>query len=690
MSTSATTTSSSSSSGGPSATANPMGRTLIFVGLAGVCLAITTTIEVSSRPAPIQEFGQIGQMFYPDFIDPTLATELEVHAFDTEAVSKQEFIVKRLPNGRWSIPSRHNYPADAEDQLAKTAASVIGIERGAMVTRWTDDHAKYGVVDPGQDALKVDEVEGVGKRLILRGENEVLVDYIIGDPVESDESGDYYVRRKDDEDVYITKLSIDLSTRFTDWIDTDLLHINQSDLRQLTINDYEFDELQGTITTAETSLLKRENSSDPWVLGGLDEETEEVDKDAMREAESAIADMKIVGVRPKKPGLSPELTLDRSAIQSQNDVQVLQSDLMSRGFLLQPDKEKESNSLKLIAREGELYAATEDGLIYRMHFGRAFTGTQDELEFGLSADESEDGEESEDNSDDAAGEDASEDDDADESGGDEDRESDSSRPGRYVFVRVEFDEVNLGERPAEPVVPEMPEELKQAGEEQTAAEADTVGDSAGNDEAAPDGDGESDSEPGDGSDEAEEDPLEVIRKEYETAQKDYELNKMTYDNDLESFEKKVEDGQKKAEDLNRRFAEWYYVVSGETFDKLRLSRSDIVKMKEEETEDEPDTSVPSTPDVPAEKDSETNSDIPDAVDSQEGVDSSNESADTTDDTPAEESADEEPGTEESSAEEPATREPAGDDSASGDSPTEGSTDTPQETPSESDPLPEAE
>ena len=680
MSTPATTTSSPSS-----ATTNPIGRTLVFAGAAVACLAVTAGIEYASHPAPIKEFGLNGQEFYPEFRDPTLASSLEVYGFDTEEVMPQEFVVQRMENGRWSIPSRHNYPADAEDQLAKTASSVIGIVRGAMVTRWPAEHASYGVVNPKQKSLKVDEVEGVGKRLILRGEdNAVLVDYIIGKQTESEQSDEYYVRHPEEDEVYIASLSIDLSTKFTDWIDTDLLHINQSDLRQLTINDYVFDELQGTLTNAETSVLKREKSSDPWVLDGLDEETEEVDKDAMREATNAVADMKIVGVRPKRPGLSPELTLDRDAVQSQNDVQRLQNDLMSRGFLLQPDKE--SDSLKLIAREGELYAATDDGLIYRMHFGRAFTGTQDELEFGLSAEGAEETEEkasedaaSEDAAgEDAAGEDTSEADGSDEAGANEDDESDSSQPGRYVFVRVEFDEGNLGERPVEPVAPEMPEELKQAAEEEAAAGTDAAEDSADNEEAASEEDGESDSESEDDSDEAEEDPLEAIRKEFETAQKDYELDKMTYDNGLEEFEKKVEDGQKKAEDLNRRFAEWYYVVSGETFDKLRLSRKNIVKVKEEEETEDSDTDEPSnssqTSDAPAEEASEADADAPDAdapdaVDSKENVDSSDESADVTEDAAAEEPSEEEP------SEDPAE---------------DGSTETLQDTPSGSEPTGDAQ
>jgi len=43
---------------------------------------------------------------------------------------------------------------------------------------------------------------------------------------------------------------------------------------------------------------------------------------------------------------------------------------------------------------------------------------------------------------------------------------------------------------------------------------------------------------------------------------------------------KIEKGRKLTEELNARFADWYYVISAENFDKLHLSRSDLVRPKE--------------------------------------------------------------------------------------------------------------
>ncbi|HEU4366420.1 MAG TPA: hypothetical protein VFT13_13265, partial [Candidatus Krumholzibacteria bacterium] len=45
------------------------------------------------------------------------------------------------------------------------------------------------------------------------------------------------------------------------------------------------------------------------------------------------------------------------------------------------------------------------------------------------------------------------------------------------------------------------------------------------------------------------------------------------------WKNRVATGQKRADDLNARFARWYYVISGESFDALHLKRADLVRDK---------------------------------------------------------------------------------------------------------------
>ncbi len=590
-------------------------KTVIYASTAVACLVVTVAIEFASRPAAIAEYGKVGQLFFPGFTDPTLASALSVSAIDSDQVAAKEFSVERIENGQWVIPSHHNYPADAKDQLARTASSVIGIKRGAMVTRWEADHARYGVVNPKVESLGVDQVQGVGKRLTLRGEDDaILADYIIGKQVEG-ESNQYYVRHPDEDEVYVATLNIDLSTKFTDWIETDLLDINSSDVVHVALNDYQFDELKGTVTETDVTTLDRKSSSDDWKMEGLDETTQEVNKDAIGDTVNAIAGLEIAGVRPKQKGLTPDLRLDRSALGSQRDVERLQSDLLARGFLLQPAESGDSENLKLISREGELKTATNDGLVYNMYFGRVFTGSQEELEIGLTSDADQDrGEETASNpqSSDTKSSDASlltarlpmqarrkrptqanhrikramkrptlQDD-----------QKDSGKPGRYVFVTVAFDKQFLGDQPSKPTEPEMPAELKDAeakSAESSSAESNepkesdedaSTTDNASTDDAKSDGNSEKSVE--ESGEETEEARLKKLRDEYEAQKEDYEADLKKWD----SFQEQIKEGKEKAENLNRRFAQWYYVIPGEDYDKLALTRSDLVKDKEKDQDED--------------------------------------------------------------------------------------------------------
>ena len=78
--------------------------------------------------------------------------------------------------------------------------------------------------------------------------------------------------------------------------------------------------------------------------------------------------------------------------------------------------------------------------------------------------------------------------------------------------------------------------------------------------------------------------LELLQ-EYQAAKLQYETDKEKYEEDLKKYEEKVVNGKNKVAKLNERFADWYYVISADSLENLRLSRSDLVKEKEK-TEDE--------------------------------------------------------------------------------------------------------
>ena len=117
--------------------------------------------------------------------------------------------------------------------------------------RRATQHERYGVINPSSDDAKDPEV--TGKRITLRDENdEILADFIIGNPAGSIDDGSenssvsdqpqddyYYVRVPGEKETYKTKIDIDLSTKFSDWIEPDLLKLEKGDIRKLEIDNYQ-------------------------------------------------------------------------------------------------------------------------------------------------------------------------------------------------------------------------------------------------------------------------------------------------------------------------------------------------------------------------------------------------------------------------------------------------------------------
>jgi hypothetical protein len=232
-----------------------------------------------------------------------------------------------------------------------------------------------------------------------------------------------------------------------------------------------------------------------------------------------------------------------------------------------------------------MFVGADDGLLYRLYFGRVFTGSDQELEIGLTTEEesSADGDQADktEKPADAADEDSAEK--KEDATTDEAKQDEAgSKPGRYVFVRVNFDPSLLGETLQEPVEPQESEELKALAEKvkQQASGAEPTSDDSAKGDAATDP-----AQPADEEANAETDAqkLQRMQEEFEAAKVEYRTQRAAYDD----YQQKLKDGQQKADELNRRFAAWYYVIPGESYDKLSLDREDLIKSKEAATEVSP-------------------------------------------------------------------------------------------------------
>ena len=583
---------------------NEVTRTMVFLGAAALSLAAAGGAYYATRPVELAGFDRVGEPFYPEF-DPNDAKSLNVVSYDPDTATIKEFQVE-FKDKFWRIPTHHDYPADAEDRLADTAASVVDIQRGALVSRRESDHERYDVVDPLDEEKTT--LKGRGQRITLKREDgTTLADYIIGKKVEERENH-YYVRVPSESDVYIADVEIDLSTKFADWIEADLLKLNQSDVTEVIVNKYNIDQQAMRISDREVNRLTRPTFSDPWKLEGLNEATEQVNTEVVSEMLRNLDNLKIVGVRPKPEGLKPDLTVTEEIEQNPLLHRALVADMMSKGFILAEDQD---GNPRLVSNRGELEVATKNGVVYSLHFGEIFTGDEHEIEVGFAKDgekkEGDAAKKDEAAADAAKGEgeetpaaDAA--DEATDEGVADEKTDDAKKPAskrsRYLFVSTRFDEKFAGEKPVEPTKPEQPA----AGSEQPAAAegeqpaAETPAEGEGTEAAA--------TEEKPAAAPAEEKPTEgeeakpAEPSEHDKALEQYNKDLEKYKNDLKLYEERVEAGKKAAKELNDRFQDWYYAISAESFENLRLSRADLVKPKDEKKEGEGAGDPAAAPTIP--------------------------------------------------------------------------------------------
>jgi Domain of unknown function (DUF4340) len=332
---------------------NETKTTLYFAG-AAVLLSLIAFAMTPKRITP-ESFADQGQPFFPDFTDPNTAATLEVIEYDTATASPMPFKVT-FKDGRWTIPSHYDYAADGKDRLAKTAAGVIDVKKDDLRSTNSADQEACGVIDPSEATTAI---RGRGTRVTLRAQgDQTLADFIIGKPVEGRE-GFRFVRIPGTSRIYTCRMNIELSTKFEDWIETDLLNVTKSKINEVTLRDYSINERTNSVDQRENVTLAL--SGGKWEMkGAKSAKPDSVKVDSLLKT---LDDLRIVGVRTKPTGLTANLTGDKAAI-SQQDIMSLQS----RGYYLSRDGQ-------LLSNEGELIVKTSEGVAYTLRFGEVVYGT---------------------------------------------------------------------------------------------------------------------------------------------------------------------------------------------------------------------------------------------------------------------------------------------------------------------------
>jgi hypothetical protein len=442
-------------------------RKTIWMAAGAALLAVLAIVTTPRQKTP-EAFFDHGETFFPDFTDPNAARTLEVVTWDEEQGGAVPFKVT-YRNGRWTIPSHYDYPADGRDRLARTATSLIGVTKDDFRTDNAADFAACGVVDPMDGSNP--SPAGRGQRITIKGENDVvLADLIIGNAFEGRE-GFRLVRVPDEKRVYGVRINVDVSTRFKDWIESDLMMIDKEEIARLTLKDYSIDETSGRLDVRDEVEIGKDGED--WSMKKVPA-GKEADTYKINTLVKTIDELSIEDVRPKPEGLTASLS------RAADGMSITQSDMMSlqsRGFYFARDG-------RLVSNEGELLARTRDGVVYTLRFGEVAVGTE------ASASEAGDA---------TAGE------------------------NRYLMISASFDATAFPE-------PDKPSDLSFQGK-----------------------------------------PDSVLT---DADRRQREL-KAGHDR----WQGRVTAARERAEQLNARFAGWYYVISGESFEALHLKRTDLVRDK---------------------------------------------------------------------------------------------------------------
>lgn len=418
---------------------NDISRTLVAIVIA--TLLVATAALTRSTPLIDARFSDQGEPFFASFTDPLTPVSLEVVSFDASNAAFRPFKVE-LQNGRWVIPSHHGYPADARENMARAASAFIGLNKEQVVSDRAADHEALGVLAPDDPHAPL---SGRGTRVTLRdARGAELASLIVGLPAPdpaaerggAEAGARRYVRVPDKARVYAVTFPTAFSTRFADWVETDLLKIEGKRIDRLLVDRYEVDERAGEQRAIErlrfTRVLPEPIGSDAprWTMesqpgGGLGE-GQLLDEERVQEALSAMTDLRIAGVRPKPPALAAALSGSGSGV-AQSDLR----DLQARGFFV-------SQEGRFLANEGEVTLTAEDGVVYNIAFGEVLFGREEEISAGV---ERLQGAEPA-----SAG-------------------ADSGSEARYVMVRVTFDASMFPEpTPPAPSTTQTPTEPSAAGE----------------------------------------------------------------------------------------------------------------------------------------------------------------------------------------------------------------------------------
>lgn len=324
----------------------------------GVLAIATTAVWIPRTNSVVVESSRSGQLLnrHQKAVSADQVAGLRVVSWDDSAGLPKVFEVNQS-QGTWVIPSHFNYPADGGSRVGKTSGGVRDVLFGRLVTSDSKQHESLGVVDPMSADSKL---KGRGKRVVLKDKTGgLLVDVIIGKSVpESD--GLSFVRDADQAEVYTAKVDGDISTKFIDWVETDLMKLKAEDIRSIAVADYSVNEQTSAIEERSLTRFARTSATADWASAQTPAE-KRVFKDTVDKILNQATSLRLSGVRK----FDLQALLGSGFFPSDNP------QVLSR-----PDALKVAiggKTYALFGNEGSVDFTTKDGLRYSLLFGEIST-----------------------------------------------------------------------------------------------------------------------------------------------------------------------------------------------------------------------------------------------------------------------------------------------------------------------------
>jgi len=295
--------------------------------------------------------------------DPADVADVRVATWDDSASGAVEFRVQKKA-GRWIIPSYFDYPADGGTRVGRTAG-LLNVKRGKFVTDDAKLHEELGVIDPTNQQI-AGAVKVRGKRVTLKDESGgVLIDLVIGKS-DTDGGGGFFVREAESSEVYTAKVDLDLSTRFIDWVEPDLLKLKREDIHSIAMHDYSVDEVSSSITPRSDIELARTSAEADWTSSQAPAD-KRVAKTAVDTLLGEITGLRLVGIRPFRPDWLQQrgfFLSDAEALMTRKGAVVVAAG--------------GGRKMALVGNEGEMTITTKDGLNYHLLYGEIALGDDED------------------------------------------------------------------------------------------------------------------------------------------------------------------------------------------------------------------------------------------------------------------------------------------------------------------------